>query len=155
MSAGRPPHIITPDEVDIWLADSAVRAVTYHRTNPGAARHILEHGIDISRSRIGAYGQGFYTATESDPFFGDVELVVAIRLRDPLHGDQESIGDIVTMISDRLGDRSGRLSPLVAAGIRRELLDLGYDGISVVDGGGDGIDYVIALEAQAAKVVRP
>jgi hypothetical protein len=30
---------------------------------------------------------------------------------------------------------------------------LGYDGIVVRDAGGDGIDYVIAVEADAVKVV--
>ena len=87
MSAGRPPHIISPDDVDAWLADSAVRVVTYHRTTRWAARSILERGVDMQLSRIGAYGQGFYTSTRTPgEELGDVTLPVAIRLQRPLIG---------------------------------------------------------------------
>lgn len=37
--------------------------------------------------------------------------------------------------------------------MRLELLSLGYDGIVIRDGGGDGVDYVIALDAATVKVV--
>ena len=40
--------------------------------------HSLERGVEIARSRIGSYGQGFYTATATDPFYGDAEIAVAI-----------------------------------------------------------------------------
>jgi hypothetical protein len=153
VSAGRPPHLILPDEVDAWLAGSAIKVVTYHRTSVLGARSILERGVDIARSRIGAYGRGFYTATQSDPFFGEVELAVALRLEHPLRGDEDSISDLVSMIAVRLGDRTGRISPAIAEAIRQELLQLGYDGIVVVDAGGDGIDYIIALQEDAVRVV--
>ncbi len=39
--------------------------------------------------------------------------------------------------------------------IRDELLRAGYDGIIVRDGGGDGIDYVIAIDNATVKVVVP
>lgn len=147
------PHIIAPDEVETFLAGSVVRTVTYHRTSRFGAQSILERGIDISRSRIGAYGQGFYTTTESDPFFGDVVVTLAVRLVSPLYGDENWVAEVVNHIAARLGDRSGRITPEVAAGIRQELMNLGYDGIVVIDGGGDGIDYVIALEERVVKVV--
>ena len=41
----------------------------------------------------------------------------------------------------------------VAAQIRLHLLELGYDGIVVWDGGGDGIDYVVAIVDGSVKVV--
>ena len=68
----RPPHIIRPDEVDAWLADSVNQRVTHHRTTRAAAQDILERGVDISRSRIAAYGQGFYTTTDVRELAGDV-----------------------------------------------------------------------------------
>ena len=147
MSAGRPPHIISPDDVDAWLADSAVRVVTYHNTNRRSAEAILRDGVRIERSWNGSFGHGFYTTTVPDPFYGEVEVMVAVCLQFPLLGEENEVSDVITMITSRLGDRSGRLSPPVAAAVRQELLDLGYDGIVVVDGGGDGIDYVIASEA--------
>jgi hypothetical protein len=154
VSAGRPPHIISPEDVDAWLADSAVRVVTYHNTDRRSADAILRDGVQIERSWNGSFGRGFYTTTVPDPFYGEIAMTVAVRLLHPLHGDEDRVGDVVAMISRRVGDRTGRLSPPVAAAVRQELLSLGYDGIVVVDGGGDGVDYVIALEARAVKVVR-
>ena len=52
-----------------------------------------------------------------------------------------------------LGAPGGRITPTIAAAIRLELMRLGYDGIVVVDGGGDGVDYVIALVSEAVRVV--
>ncbi len=154
-SSRRPPHLITPEEVDGWLAGSAVRGVTYHRTSVSAAREIVARGVDITRSEIGAYGQGFYTATEPDPIYGSVQVVVAVRSLFPLRGDDTSVGEQVDRIAERLGAPAGRITAAASRGIRRELLRLGYDGIVVLDGGGDGIDYVIALEPQSVKLVRP
>jgi hypothetical protein len=65
--AGHPPHVIAPDEVAAWLADSVNKVVTYHRTTREGAQDIIDRGVDVSRSRIGAYGQGFYTTTVVPP----------------------------------------------------------------------------------------
>jgi hypothetical protein len=151
----RPPHLIAPDEVDSWLSVSANRRVTYHRTSAQAAQAIVQHGVDISRSRIGSYGQGFYTATHTDAIYGEVVIPVAIRLTAPLIGDDTSVGSIVDAIADRLAPIGRRITPHVAAGIRRELLSLGYDGMVVVDADGDGIDYVIALDGRSVRVIQP
>jgi hypothetical protein len=153
-SGDRPPYLIAPDEVASWLADSVNHRVTFHRTIAQAAEEIRRRGVDISRSRIGAYGQGFYSATEPDAFFGDVVLPVAIRLVSPLVGDLVSVGDIVDSITDRLAPLSRRITPPIAAALRRELLMLGYDGIVVLDGGGDGVDYVVALSGQSVRVIQ-
>lgn len=75
----RPDHIITTAEVDNWLADSAVKRVTHHRTSPSAARDIVEHGVDLDRSQTGSFGQGFYTSTLADEFYGEAQVVVAVR----------------------------------------------------------------------------
>lgn len=149
----RPSHIISPDEVPAWLADSVVKTLTYHRTTAAAAREIVEHGVQISRSRIGSYSQGFYTATVADPFYGDTELTVAIRALRPLVGDQATIAAHIDEIGDRLG--SNRITPAIAGSMRRELRRLGYDAVVVSDAGGDGIDYVIALRGDIVKVVLP
>jgi hypothetical protein len=153
--SSRLPHVIQPDEVDTWLADSVNRQVTYHRTTREAALDILEHGVDIGRSRIGAYGRGFYTATVSGVFPGDAEVAVAVRTRCPLEGDYEEMHVEMEARTRRLVGRAGGLTPEVAAAIRQELLQEGYDGIIVRDGGGDGVDYIIALESASVKVVWP
>ena len=44
---------------------------------------------------------------------------------------------------------------LADAEIRRTLLREGYDGIIVRDAGGDGLDYVIALDGRSVKLLRP
>ena len=59
------------------------------------------------------------------------------------------IDDLVNIVSPR----DPRITPRVAAEIRRHLLDLGYDGIVVVDGSGDGVDYVIAIAEGSVRVV--
>ena len=151
----RPPHVIAPDEVDAWLADSVNRAVTYHRTLCSAATDILEHGIHISRSRVGAYGQGFYTASDVSQRPGDVDLAVAVRLRHPLVGHADDIDIEIDALVRRLAGTRGRLTPTVAAQVRQVLLAEGYDGLVVRDAEGEGIDYVIALESSSVKVVRP
>jgi hypothetical protein len=120
-----------------------------------AARDILRRGVDISRSRIGSYGQGFYTATETDRFYGPVEIAVAIRLTQPLRGDHPFIEATIDAIVQRLQPGALDFSPELSARVRRELMRLGYDGIIVSDAGGDGIDYVIALGDRAVKVVQP
>src|SRR5919202_1323840 len=92
--SSRPPHIIEPDQVDAWLADSVNRQVTYHRTTREAALDTLEHGVDIGRSRIGAFGQGFYTVAvrPTDLQRGEAAVPVVIRLRRPFVGDHEEVG---------------------------------------------------------------
>jgi hypothetical protein len=58
-----------------------------------------------------------------------------------------------TVHSKELGiSRTGKVSSN-ARRIRRELLAGGYDGLVVYDGGGDGVDYVIALVEGIVRVV--
>ena len=154
-SGDRPPHLIALDDVGEWLLDSVNGRVTYHRTSVQAARDIIRRGVDVSRSRIGSYGQGFYTATETDPFYGPVEIAVAIRLTQPLQGDHPYVEATIDVIVQRLQPGARDLSPALSARVRRELMRLGYDGIMIRDAGGDGIDYVIALEDRTVKVVYP
>jgi hypothetical protein len=154
-SGDRPPHLIAPDEVESWLAGSAVATVTFHRTSVQAAQDIVRRGVDVARSRIGSYGQGFYTATETDPFYGIAELPVAIRLLHPLTGGPDAVAAVVDSIVDQLEPPGRLITPPVAAAIRRELRALGYDGIVVFDGGGDGIDFVIALDGRSVRVIQP
>lgn len=154
MSAGRPSHIISPDEVDAWLADSAIRVVTYHRTTPWAAHSILEHGVDIRRSRIGAYGQGFYSATVALEGFGDTLLTVAVRLSRPLTGQAH---DVERQIDDLIIEQYGTLRPItpdIAASIRRRFISLGYDGLVIHDVDDVGVDYVLAFFGASVKVVQ-
>ena len=147
-----PPHLIALGEVAAWLADSVVKTVTYHRTSPEAARFIVERGVRITRSMIGSFGQGFYSATVSDEFYGDAEVTVAVRIRRPLLGDLTSVSDELDRLARRYS-RSGRITPPVAERIRLALLAEGYDGIVVYDAGGDDVDYVVALDADTVKVV--
>jgi hypothetical protein len=151
----RRPHVIRPDEVDAWLADSVNKVVTYHRTTSAAAQDILEHGVESSRSRIGAYGQGFYTATSPVGQFGDTNLRVAVRTGSPLLGEIADIERVVDPLVFRLSGGTGRLTVPVASALRREFQELGYDSIIVRDAGGDGIDYVIALQGESVRVVLP
>ena len=147
-------HLILPEPVTEWLAESVVKTVTDHRTSALAADSIREHGVDIERSEHGSFGLGFYTATRVDEFFGDTNLTVAVRARNPLIGSLDEVGRFVDDLSLRLRPRAqGRMTRDAAAAVRLELLDLGYDGVVVFDGGGDGIDFVIALGAESVKVV--
>jgi len=130
-----------------------VTAITYHRTSSQAAAQIRARGVDPERSRVGSFGQGFYTSTVEEVEFGSVTIAVAVRLLSPLTGAFAEIEDLVDRITARLSPRSGALTMVVAAGIRRELLRLGYDGIIVPDGGGDSVDWVIALAGESVKVV--
>ena len=117
----RTSHLITDDEVAAWLLDSANDRVTYHRTSVQNARDIVRRGVDISRSRIGSYGQGFYTATETGPFYGPAEISVAIRLTQPLRGDHPFIEATIDAIVQRLQPGAVDLSPELSARVRREL----------------------------------
>ncbi len=155
MTAGsrRPSHLIQRHEVAIWLADSVVKVVTYHNTTPQTAPLIRRYGVNIEASRIGTFGQGFYTTTVPDPFFGDVTVPVAIRLRDPLIGHLDDIAVTMEQLVRRMNPIDGRLTPPVGRLIRREFLDAGYDGLVVHDAGGDGVDYVISIVNEAVRVV--
>jgi len=79
---------------------------------------------------------------------------VAIRSLNPLTGTFDEVEAMIDRIATRLNPPRGNITPAVAAGIRRELVRLGYDGIIVPDGGGDGVDWVIALTGDAVKVVE-
>jgi len=149
----RPPHVIAPDEVDTWLADSAVRTVTYHNTDRMAAASIVRDGPKVERSRIGSYGQGFYTATVPDPFHGEIELTLALRLRTPLIGHALDLDTLLDRLALRLSPENPAITPLLARRIRREFLSEGYVGIVAYDAGGDGIDYAIALVNDTIRVV--
>ncbi len=118
-----------------------------------AARAIRLRGVRIEASRVGTFGQGFYTATSADAFFGDGEIAAAVRLRHPLVGHADEIGDQADALAARLRPSDPRITLDLAVRIRRELVAVGYDGIVVVDAGGDGIDYVIALVDGVARVV--
>jgi hypothetical protein len=65
----------------------------------------------------------------------------------------DEVEDFIDHIAVRLNPPRGDITPTVATGIRRELLRPGYDGIIVPDGGGDGVDWVIALIEDTVKVV--
>lgn len=148
-----PPHLIRRTDVADWLSDSVVKDVSYHRTTVVAARAVRRLGVQIDASRIGTFGQGIYTATSPDAFFGDGELVMAIRLRNPLLGHADDVGDAVDALAARLRPADPRITHDLAVRIRRELVAVGYDGIVASDAGGDGIDYVIALVDGVARVV--
>jgi hypothetical protein len=150
----RRSHLIRPDEVDAWLVDSVNKVVTYHRTLRAAAAHIVEEGIDLSRSRIGAYGQGFYTATDVSERPGEVDVTVAVRLPRPLEADALELDARIDAVVRQLAGPRGGLTPEVAALVRRVLLAEGYDGLVVRNAEGEGVDYVIALNASSVKVIE-
>ena len=150
-----PGHLIRRADVAAWLAESVVKDVTFHRTTVEAARAIRERGVRIDASRVGTFGQGFYTATTTDAFFGDGEVAVAVAvdLRRPLVGHADDIGDEVDALAARLRPSDPRITWDLAVRIRRELVAIGYDGIVAFDAGGDGIDYVVALIDGVTRVV--
>lgn len=154
MGASRPSQLIVHEEVDDWLADSAIRVITYHNTDRRSADVILRDGPRIERSWIGSYGQGFYTSTVPDPSFGEVPVTVAVRLRRPLMMRFDEMDQFMRHLVIRFSPLDPRLTPLQGRRIRRELLSEGYDGIIVRDAGGDGVDYVIALRDETVRVVE-
>ena len=149
----RPAHLIAPGEVAAWLADSANRRITYHRTTREAAANIVAKGVDIERSVIGTFGQGFYTVTDPQDLPGDAEVTVAVRILHGLVGPYDAVEDFIDALVHQRFGRQQPITPQIARVIREELRRLGYDGIVAFDGGGDGIDYVIALLPAAVKVV--
>jgi hypothetical protein len=80
-------------------------------------------------------------------------VAVALRASRPLMGDINEIGEIVDTAAEQVGSPGGRVTPTIAAAIRSEFLRLGHDSIVVQDAGGDGIDYVVALQASCVKVI--
>ncbi len=141
--ADRPAHIITPDEVDAWLADSAVKVVTVHRTDPGSARDITEQGVDIGKTSTDAgWGQGFYSGTLPDIQYGAASVRVAVRLSQPLI-IRDSIRDVG--ILEELQREAGTADP------REAVLGAGYDGVVIHFGPGDM--WVVAYSNDQVKVV--
>lgn len=136
-----------------WLADSAIGHVTFHRTSLDAAFIIREDGASVEASRIASFGQGFYTATETDALHGPAEVAVAIRTLHPLSGTLDDVSAVIDDIARLARPRDARVTPSLAAEIRLYLLDPGYDGIVVWDGGGDGVHHVIAITNDSIKVV--
>jgi hypothetical protein len=142
--ADRPAHIITPDEVDAWLADSAVKVVTVHRTDPDSARDIMEHGVDLTKGdRDAAWGWGFYSSTIGAAQYGEAEVRVAMRLTHPLVlPDTVRGAEIVDDLMARTGTDDLRLA----------VLDAGYDGIVLHFGATEM--WVVAYRDDQVKVVE-
>jgi hypothetical protein len=65
----------------------------------------------------------------------------------------DEVAEVIDDLARLAAPRDPRITPDVATEIRRHLLDLGYDGIVVWDGDGDGIDYVIAITDDSIRVV--
>jgi hypothetical protein len=143
MAGPRPAHQIIPAEVDVWLADSVVKAVTYHRTDAISARGIIARGVDLAEADLaGAWGRGFYSSTVPDPQYGSIEIAVAAPLRVPL-----VIRDTV-----REAERVDRL--LLQAGtddFREAFLGAGYDGAVIHYPW--GITWVVAYFSHQVRVV--
>src|SRR3954468_6351805 len=127
----RPPHLVSVDGVAAWLLDSVNGRVTYHNTTPLSAAEIRRRGVNIDRSRLGAFGQGFYSSTEPEPFYGPVAIRVAIRLRHPLVGHLDDVEANLDDLMDRLSLGRPEMTPTMSRRIRRELLNTGYDGLVV------------------------
>src|SRR5437868_913526 len=113
------PHVISPDEVDAWLAGSAVGVTTYHHTSAISAHAILERGVTLARCRTGAYGHGFYSSTVVDDYHGDTTITVAIRLLRPVVGHMDDVVGFLDRIIYELFGRARSLTPDVAVAIRR------------------------------------
>jgi hypothetical protein len=110
-------------------------------------------GIVVTRSQIGSYGQGFHTATEPDPCYGEATVRVAVRLRRPVVGHADDVGAVVDELVTDLFGYGAPLTPGIARAVRAELRRRGYDGIIARDAGGSSVDYVIALDGASVKVV--
>ena len=123
MSSEKPEHQLAPDEVDSWLADSVVRTVTVHHTDPESALDIIEHGVDIAKSTLdAAWGQGFYSRTNSDPQHGSIAVWVAVRLMQPLEiMDSVRDAEILEELTQRASTEDFRVAILAS----------GYDGVLV------------------------
>jgi hypothetical protein len=147
------PHQIRRRDVAAWLAGSAIQAVTYHRTSHASAFDIRNRGVDLTRSQMASFGEGFYTATTSDPLRGPAEVVVAIRTLRPLIGTPDDVGAMIDGLARLASPRDPSITPEVAAEIRRHLIDLGYDGIIVEDADDAGVDYVVAIAEGSVRVV--
>lgn len=138
-----PEHVITLEQVQGWLAGSAVQEITIHRTDAESAQSIREHGFLLEQaSPTTGWGRAFYSGSRSDPQYGPVEVRVAVRLVRPLViadaiRDVEVIEELVT----RAGTDDIRVAVLAA----------GYDGVVVQYGLGDY--WVVAYYPDQVKVV--
>jgi hypothetical protein len=138
-----PSHLITPDEVEAWLAGSAVQAVLQHRTNPVAADLIERFGVEIGLGDTeAAWGQGFYACNYSEPQYGSAVLRVAVRLTHPLVLPDSVRG---AGIMDDLLREAG------TEDMRAAVLGAGYDGL-VIHFPRDQF-WVVAYRDEQVKIV--
>jgi hypothetical protein len=140
--ADRPVHVISPEEVDAWLADSAVKVITIHRTDVASAQSIITDGVDLTRcSDDAAWGQGFYSRSSADPQYGEATVRVAVRLQSPLE-IMDSVRDagILELLTAQAGTDDFRAAIQAA----------GYDGVLVHYG---QQLVVVAFESSQVKVV--
>lgn len=139
----RSAHVIARTEVGTWLADSAVRTVTFHGTTTEAAHGILAHGPRVELGDPEAtWGQGFYSSTLPDLHYGDTIVRVAVRITRPwvMRDTLQAVEELESLMEDMR--TSARRDALIAAG---------YDGVIVQYGPGDA--WVVALHNDQIKVV--
>jgi hypothetical protein len=140
----RPSHLIRRREVAAWLAESAVREITVHRTSAAAAARIILEGVRIERSaRDVRWGQGFYTSNRPDPQYSDTSVTVAVRLRRPFVAEDSIEGQerIDEMLAEARSDD-----------VRAVLQAAGYDGVVVHFP--DGEVWVVTYADDQVKVLR-
>lgn len=142
-SGGRPSHLITRAEARAWLAGSAVRQITTHRTDEVSALSIRDSGVDIEMSQEDiAWGRGFYSTTRPDPHYGMTLVHVAVRLMRPLElPDTITAAEVMDDLSARIGGGEFRDAVIAA----------GYDGV-VLHVNPDET-WVIAYHSEQVKVI--
>lgn len=138
-----PLHLIGPDEVAAWLADSIVKTVTIHRTDQISARDITERGVDIGRASPDAgWGRGFYSTLIPDRRFGEAEVRIAVRLVRPLVIlDSVRDAEVLETLTSRAANDD----------FREAILAGSYDGVVIHFGPGD--ITVVAFWDEQVKVV--
>ena len=116
---------IAENEVAAFLDGSQNAGVTIHRTTEASARSIISDGVSMAKtSKTGAYGQGFYTSESALLDYGEGEVRLAIRSKNPLQG---RVPDIFDKMNELGVDSAG------GEATRKALLDAGYDSIVLLD----------------------
>lgn len=142
-----PPHVITPDELPTWLADSALPEPVWHLTSAGNADAIYERGVrvDVSGSLP---CRGFYCSlTPWEPLRqrSTALVEVAARVFNPFR--VRGVGDIrvaLDMFPPGFSEDD----------VTKRLLDEEYDCVLTETGWGNQPIIILLVAEQTRVVVR-
>lgn len=145
-----PSHQIRAQDVDAFLATSAIKQPYIHASTPAARDRIRTHGVESRFDPTGLYGVGLYTSKAHHKAYGDATTQLAIRMERPFETTIDDFHRDARSIIDDYQLRHPHEPSAIAH--RNALVEAGYDGIHMA-GDRPRNDWLVSFDPKNVRVV--